>query len=175
MQLRSNATNAVTYEWSGPNNFTANVPNPSINEITPLNNGQYGVTVTNSSGCQAVSFVAIDTIETADELPTITNNGPICEGEDLILSSSTTGTNFDWIGPLGGSQSTLQNNTLLSTNGGMTTIPVGDAAYLSGTWSVRVSDSTGCISESNPIEIIINQIPIPEKIIKEVLTDLNWK
>ena len=104
----------------------------------------------------------VDSISQAAELPTITSNGPICEGEDLILSSSAAGINFDWIGPLGGSQSTLQNNAALSTNTGSTTIAAGSEAYLAGMWSVLVTDSSGCMAESFPIDIIINDIPIAE-------------
>ena len=54
LQLSANAVDAVSYEWSGPNNFTATVPNPSINNITIENNGQYGITVTNSSGLSLI-------------------------------------------------------------------------------------------------------------------------
>ena len=104
----------------------------------------------------------VDSISQAAELPTITSNGPICEGENLVLSSNSSGINFDWIGPLGGSQTTLQNNAALSTNTGSTTIAAGSEAYLSGSWSVLVTDASGCIAESLPIDIIINEIPIAE-------------
>ena len=59
LELAANATNAATYEWSGPDGFSSSLPNPRINEVSILNNGQYGVTVTNSSGCVAVGLSLI--------------------------------------------------------------------------------------------------------------------
>ena len=162
LQLVANATDAVTYEWAGPNGFTSTLPNPVINNISRLDNGQYGITVTNNSGCTATNFITVDSITTSIELPTITTNSPICEGEDLVLNTSTTGTKFEWISPLGESIVTLQNNPELTTTTNTTTIAAGNIPYLAGLWSVQVTDSTGCIAESDPIEVIINQIPVAE-------------
>ena len=50
----------------------------------------------------------------------------------------------------------------LATTTESTTIVAGSAPYLAGEWSVRVTDSTGCIAESAPIEVIINPIPVAE-------------
>jgi len=160
--LMANATNAISYEWSGPNNFTSNLQSPSINEISLVNNGQYGVTVTNASGCTAVDFIIIDSIRITTEIPTIESNTPICEGEELVFNTSAGGVKFEWISPLGASVATLQNNPELTTITGNTIIPIGSEPYLSGHWSVRVTDSTGCIIESGPIEVIINPIPVAE-------------
>ena len=57
----SGGTGTLTYSWSGPNGFsedtgtnpTLTIPNPTI-----LNNGNYTVTVTDSTGCEAISSIA---------------------------------------------------------------------------------------------------------------------
>ena len=96
------------------------------------------------------------------ETPTIDVGGPYCEGEDIVLSTSTPGTMFEWIGPLGASQQTLMMPGLTTTTG-TTTIPSSSATYLAGDWSVRVTDAFGCsyTSEVAPIEIFESAISLP--------------
>ena len=91
--------------------------------------------------------------------PTIQTNGPICEGESMVLSTSSQCITYRWIGPSGSSPSTL-NNPLLTTATNTTTIPMGDDAYQAGMWALICVDSIGCESDiSAEIEMIINEIP----------------
>ncbi len=159
LEMAANATNATTYEWSGPEGFTSALPNPRINEVSILNNGQYGVTVTNSSGCVAVGFIEVNVIEEKIEIPSFVTNSPICEGEDLVLSTSSVAARYEWIGPLGGSQQTLTTFPGLMTSTQSTTINAGNPAYLAGEWRVRIVDANGCEAISEPIEVVINDIP----------------
>lgn len=48
LQLGGIASPGLSYVWTGPNGFTSTLSNPLISDITPLNAGIYGVTV--SSG-----------------------------------------------------------------------------------------------------------------------------
>ena len=95
----------------------------------------------------------------SDEVPTITVNGPNCAGDPIELMTSSTGTNFEWIGPLGASQSTLMMPGL-TTGTPSTTIDSSNPAYLSGDWRVRITDANGCVSLSDPIGIGINDVPL---------------
>ncbi len=50
---------ATTWSWSGPDGFTSNNQDPSINNIGSTNAGTYTVTVTDGSSCTNTSSVAI--------------------------------------------------------------------------------------------------------------------
>jgi hypothetical protein len=114
----SNSTNA-SYSWTGPNSFTSNQQNPSINGVSSSNAGTYSCTVT-VSGCgtssAASTSVSITSLPTA---PTAGNNGPVCDGKTLSLTASTiTGATYAWTGPAGFSSSN-QNPVLPSFNASM--------------------------------------------------------
>lgn len=114
----SNSTNA-SYSWTGPNSFTSNQQNPSINGVSSSNAGTYSCTVT-VTGCgtssAASTSVSITSLPTA---PTAGNNGPVCDGKTLSLTASTiTGATYAWTGPAGFSSSN-QNPVLPSFNASM--------------------------------------------------------
>ena len=161
LELFANATGItdLTYAWSGPNGFTSDLENPVIPNITVANNGEYVLTVTTVSGCSFTNSVPVDNILPPAEIPTIASPDiEICEGEDIVLTTSASGTNFEWIGPLGASTGTLALPGL-TTPTGATSIPMGHDSYLSGEYSVRVTDANGCVITSESITITIYSIP----------------
>ena len=104
------------------------------------------------------AFVNV-TIHSTAEAPTLITNGPICDGENLVLSTSATCDTFIWIGPDGNSQLTL-SNPLLMTDVNTTTIPATDAAYDAGLWTVICQNGEGCASAaSQSVEVLIHPIP----------------
>ena len=86
LSLTANATNAVSYQWSGPNGFSSNAENPDIENISVANNGTYTLIVTSESGCEATTSIAISNIEPTPATPTITTNSPQCEDGMIVLS-----------------------------------------------------------------------------------------
>jgi len=114
---------------------------------------------TNANGCSTMEAIEVNNILAPADQPTITTNAPICAGEDLILQTSSSGVLFEWIGPLGSSQTTLQKPGLTTTVGS-TTLSPDNEAYLAGDWSVRVTDVNGCVAEvSLAVPVIIHEIP----------------
>jgi len=98
----------LSYEWSGPNGFTSSQRDITISDVDESNNGLYTLTVYSQEGCAATSDVMVNDILAAGEAPSIATNGPtVCEGEDIVLTTSADGVQFEWIGPLGSSASTL--------------------------------------------------------------------
>jgi hypothetical protein len=67
LQLNSGGPSGsgVTYSWTGPNNFTSGLSNPSIANATPAASGTYFVTV-NDNGCIGTSSV---TASVSDVVP----------------------------------------------------------------------------------------------------------
>ena len=154
LELFSNATNAVTYEWSGPNGFTSNAIDVVLPNVTLGNNGTYTLTVTSQSGCSTTVSFVVDNIAEQGVTPTLVTDTEICMGEDIVMSTTAIGTQYEWISPLG------DGPTNIVTPTGMLSIPMGSAEYISGTWSVRVTDGSGCNTTSEAVAVVINDIPV---------------
>nr|MBS0037614.1 gliding motility-associated C-terminal domain-containing protein [Saprospiraceae bacterium] len=77
-----------SYEWSGPQNFTSNSPNPVISGAGPVNSGSYSVTITGFGGCTSSGSVNV-TINTIATPSLQTESKVVCEGDNISLMSST--------------------------------------------------------------------------------------
>jgi gliding motility-associated-like protein len=142
--------------WTGDNGFQSNATEPVIASASFSDAGSYQLVISLGNCQSAPAFVEV-VVNSIPETPTIVTNAPICDGEALLLSTSTQCSKYIWIGPAGSSTSTL-SNPLLMTTSNVTIIPATDTAYLAGMWSVICVD--GCNSQlSAPIEVVIHPIP----------------
>lgn len=151
LQLTASSNNpSATYNWSGPNGFSSTQQNPMINAAQQSASGVYTVTVTSAS-CNAAQSTTTAVINPGPGA-LAGGNSPICEGQTLILSgtSSSTGVTYSWTGP-GGFSSTLQNPQLTSAvpaNGGTYTLSVSKngctttSSYQAQVFSKPVSNPT---------------------------------
>lgn len=142
--FQANTTPAVpmpTYEWVGPNGYTATGQSPAINELTLANNGTYTVSVT-SSGCP--SETASTTLVITQPAAIATANSPVCIGGTLTLNAALEpadgGATYTWTGPNG-----------FSATGSTATVDNFDAAQ-SGDYWLNAS-SNGCIAATDTISI----------------------
>lgn len=133
--------NGYSYQWSGPGGFTSTSQNPTRSNTQASYAGVYTVTVTNA-GCASTTSIAV----TVNNSPVATagNNGPVCSGTTLNLTSSGGGT-YQWSGPSGFS-STLQNPSRTNTT-----------TSHSGTYTVTVTLS-GCTATATT-GATVNQTP----------------
>ncbi len=119
LNLSSSSLPGASFLWKGPQNFTANVQNPSISLPSVLYTGTYSVLVTSAAGC--TNATAAQASVTALPNPTIISNGTVCLNGTLnFLASSTGGGSLTWIGPSGFSStntSTLISSAQLSASG----------------------------------------------------------
>lgn len=127
----------TTFAWAGPNSFTASVEDPAPFPSAPAAAGTYTVTVTDNAGCTATATTALTVAGTSAPAIAASNNGPVCLGVNLVLTSvpsggSTIYTQFKWAGPNNYSAS-AQNPAVLSSS--MAAI---------GTYTVTVTDNAGC-------------------------------
>ena len=122
----------TSYLWS--NGATTR----SINVTT---SGSYTVRVTNSGGCQSASSAAtVVTVNALPATPTISPGGPttFCTGGSVTLSSSA-GTSYLW-------------------SNGATTSSI--TVTISGSYTVRVTNGSGCQSAASVATIItVNSLP----------------
>lgn len=96
--LNLNVAAASTYTWNGPGGYISNQQNPTIPNATVNENGVYSVTLTSVSGCTTTATTSVTIIPLP--VPIVSNNGPLCSGQDLNLSGSGS-TVYSWSGPNG--------------------------------------------------------------------------
>jgi len=110
--------------------------------------GSYTVEVINSIGnCRDTSFAVIITAQDAPAAPFISAEGSLefCQGDSVILSvTNTPGYSYQW-----------------KLNGGAVGADSSRySAKASGTYSITVSNSTGCsVDATNNVDVIVNPIP----------------
>ena len=82
-------TAPYTYEWTGPNSYTADTET-----ITISDNGNYYMTVTDAEGCQASTS---GFVYEAYEPTIVTLQTEVCEGEAVSLNvNSSSATSYQW-------------------------------------------------------------------------------
>ena len=155
----SGADNGGTYEWNGPDGFSASgeliagqSPAVTIPSVHAGQSGTYTLTITNADGCSTSVTAIIKVID--QEQPVITASDSGCEGGEVTLSIPAIegeSVTYTWTTPNG----TTENISGLSSNA--ITIDPTDAAIHSGTYTVTVSTS-GC-ELSASYELDINASP----------------
>ncbi len=140
----SGGTAPYFINWSGPSGFT------STNAIiSSLCQGQYTVTITDSEGiCEYVEIVDLTGAPPIN--PTAANNGPLCQGQTLNLTSTSDdpASTFSWTGPAAFASGIQNPNRPASTTA------------MSGTYSLTVTDSYGCTETATTDVTIYSVTPI---------------
>lgn len=143
LQLTVNTIPNASYQWFGPDFFYSTIANPTINNVTVVNSGNYSVIANVPNGCGAGSFVNVS-IYSANPV-NISYNNPVCENDTLWLMADNAN-NYLWQGPMGftaTSQNTFISNAQLVN---------------SGQYTLHYVDSNGCNNDTL-LNVIINQLP----------------
>ncbi len=138
----------AVYSWTGPNNFTSNLQNPTITGATPIQSGNYTV-VANVNGCPSAASTVNIVVNPVPATPnTSAANTPVCSGNPLNLtgSPSTPGASWNWTGP-GAWSSTQQNPTIN---------PATPAN--SGNYTVTANIGN-CVSQPYTFAVVVNPTP----------------
>jgi hypothetical protein len=104
--LGSSGTSGVTYSWTGPDNFSSSLQNPSASAI-----GTYTLTVANLvNGCISTTPVMVTEDKTAPGATAGESGQLTCVSTSVALSGSSlvSGVTYSWTGP-NGFTSILQN------------------------------------------------------------------
>jgi PKD domain len=136
----------ATYSWTGPSGYASTVQNPTISNATTAMAGTYSVTATVGS-CTSAAATTNVVVNPIPGTPIATNNGPLCAGGSLNLTTPTvSGATYAWTGP-NGFASTAQNPTI----GSVTTAAAG-------TYSVTATVN-GCTSAAGTTSVTVNPVP----------------
>ncbi len=148
INLNSNTTAGVNFQWTGPNGYTSNVQNPVITNSTTAMTGTYSLIISdNNTGCTGLAANTSVTVNQTPLAPTATSNSPVCAGQALNLqSSSDPGSAYSWTGP--GNYSSADQNPVISNA----------QPAQSGTYSVTATIGT-CTSQPSTIGIVVNALP----------------
>src|SRR5690606_7792773 len=84
LNLFSTPVPGASYQWYGPNSFSAQVQNPTRNNIQFSDSGYYYVTVT-LNGCVSRADSVYVPVEVLTPTPIASSNSPVCLDNDLNL------------------------------------------------------------------------------------------
>jgi len=135
----NNPQPGATYTWTGPNGFTSNLQNPTINNITSINSGSYSlvISVNNLTSTPAITMVSVFP---RPNVQLTASNSNICLGDSITLSASGA-SSYSWNNGLGsGAQKTT--SPLTTTTYIVTGSQYGCTDTSSFTISVRPIPST---------------------------------
>jgi len=105
----TSSSTGVSYNWSGPNNFTASAKDSFVANCTMAASGWYTMTVSINSCSYIDSLQAMIRHNPVINPPNLSYKSPICVGDTLHLSTAAVqGATYNWVGP-GGFSSGLQN------------------------------------------------------------------
>ncbi len=138
--------NGQAWQWApNPTLSSLNSANPTA---SPLATTAYQVTITYACNATLTDDVTVNLLPPPPAAAG--NNGPLCAGEDLVLTA-TGGVGYSWSGPL-----------FFSSNQQQPTLPQADLIN-GGTYTVTVTDAQGCTATAStdvqvlpaPVAIII--------------------
>jgi gliding motility-associated-like protein len=145
--LTAPSVTGVTYEWTGPNGFSSNQQNVTINAVNELDQqGFYTLVVTDANSCSSAPLSTLVEISSLPQAGMAISNGPLCSGATLNLSvAEVFGATYSWSGP----------NGFISTD--RTPILTNVSAAEAGLYTVRVSRNN-CQTELD-VNVIIDTVP----------------
>ena len=145
ISLTASTSGSPTYAWTGPNSFTSSLQNPVIAAAGTVDAGNYSVTAT-ENGCTGPAGTTSVIVNNPPTVPVAGSNSPVCSGQTLSLTASTSGTTYNWNGP-NTFTSTVQNpnigvvSTLASGNYSVTASVPGCPTSAAGTTSVTINQT----------------------------------
>lgn len=165
IQLQANASQALSFVWSGPN-FVSLLQNPAISNPAVTASGNYTVRATSAQNCsnQAVVHVSVTPMPVLN----FSSNAPLCMGSTLNFTASASGSanQFNWSGP-NGFTSTLQNPVIpnvplaaagaysLSLSAGPCTVQASQSVNIFPLPSPQAYNS-GPVCEGQPFQVGVN-------------------
>jgi len=148
--LSANPTGTApfTYSWTGPGGATfssTTAQNPTVNPVVA---GVYSVVVTNACGNSGTKTTTVSTVASPGTPTASATGNPYCVGSTITLSALPNGaTTYSWTGPNGFTSSSQNPNIAGSV--------IADA----GTYSVVVTNASGCSSPAGVVTVTVNPVP----------------
>ncbi|GAP69379.1 protein containing PKD repeat [Bacteroidales bacterium 6E] len=147
-------TGTLRYNWTGPNGFSSNSPNPSIVNATPAASGTYNLTVTDANNCTATATTSV-TVHATPVVTATPANQQVCHNSSSVAVIFTGASGYTW---------TNNNPGIGLDPSGTGDIPpfIGineGIAPVTATITV-IPEGNGCTG--TPVTVTITVNPIPE-------------
>ncbi len=143
LKLETILSDGYTYQWSGPNQFSATVYDPVLHNVRYADSGLYLAKITTGDGCVKTDSFLVKVFPGVTA--TVSADTGICEGSTIQLQAGG-GNGYQW-SPATGLSDTQISNPLAG--------PADSVQYL-----VVVSNSYGC-KDSARTNIAVNKNPLP--------------
>ncbi|SFC59207.1 gliding motility-associated C-terminal domain-containing protein [Flexibacter flexilis DSM 6793] len=131
-----------TYKWFGPSGFTSTKDTVVFTQF-PIKAGAYKL-VRFVNGCPSDTAQLNLTLRSAPIQPTAKNTSPVCEGDPFTISADTiAGVKYHWTGPNG------------FTSNKQTVVFSKSIAANAGTYTLKVTNSTGCSSLASTTNVVV--------------------
>ncbi len=150
----------IAYDFIAPGDSVLGVGGLTINNLEETKHDGRWILRVSSGGCTAADTGYLD-VRPRPAQPVANNNGPLCEGETLNLTtnSSTPGATYNWAGPSGYSSNT-QNPGIPNVDSGIHAGYYISRAFTNGCYSTP--DSTLVAIIPNPAPQIGTNSPVCE-------------
>lgn len=125
------ASGAVSYQWTGPNGFTASTGTVNIAAAPSVSQASYTVTGTALNGCTNVAVAYVNT--TPLPIPSVSITPRACVNETITMQGFG-GVHYDWKGPYN-----------FSGSGSSVSFAALNLAY-TGVYTVTAFDQLGCFA-----------------------------
>ncbi|MBK7309329.1 MAG: hypothetical protein IPI93_00705 [Sphingobacteriaceae bacterium] len=164
LPLTAAAVGATSYSWASSTvpQFTSTLQNPQINNVAPINSGDYSVTAyyVSPSTTLVCTSTAVTNVSVVPRNPvTAFSSANVCQFTTGTFSASALGASgYEWFGP-NGFNSTNQVNTITNIQ------PVSG-----GNYSVNAIFTIGSVSCSTTSYIPLNVIPVPSVAVIQSIT-----
>ena len=148
LTLQTGTVVGATYMWSGPNDFTSAIEDPSIASVTADHAGMYSLQVQVGQCKSDVVTKRIDIAQLADFAITSSNpTNTVCTGASVSLSVNNQANHtYQWT--MDGADIAGQTTTSLTAN-------------QQGSYTVRVTNTTlNCQTETSAVTVTVLQPPV---------------
>ena len=147
LPVKLSAKNGYTYQWTGPNGFTADSAAPVIPAATLNNAGMYHVLVITKGGCSKTdsTLVIVSSLPPASAGPDAT----ICESSSTTLQGSG-GLLYSWTPITGLSNANSANPLASPSNTTVYTVKVTNQFNCAATDSVTITVLTKPVANAGP-------------------------
>ncbi len=142
----------LAFEWTGPNDFTANTQTISLSNLRPEDAGTYFVRAVRGGGCYSLPDSLFLTVTPASEPTTLMAISAVCPSDTLLLAATDAdGDRYLFSGP-NGLEFDLDEPVLRIA-------PVVPAIV--GAWTVRIQRGACPSAASPPINVQLGDSPQP--------------
>ena len=140
----TNTNTAMTYNWSGPNNYSSILQNPQVTLAASASmSGTYS-TIISFASCPIVTLNQTVNVSAGPNL-SISGSLSFCTGSSTTLSASG-GTNYQWSNGLG------NNSTAQITTAGTYTVIATNGGTCTAQETITVSETSSIVNNTNVSE-----------------------